>query len=129
MPDAATFFAFQQKAAALVVTAVLVVSALVGDGLVDKSLLGQPLQLPVHGGQADGLTLPVQLLCQLRGGGAALRAGLDALQHRPLLPCHIGNGHVSHLQFENENRFQIIAGKQNLSSRQAERMRFLATRH
>ena len=45
MPDAAAFFAFQQKAAALVVTAVLVVSALVGDGLVDKSLLGQPCLL------------------------------------------------------------------------------------
>lgn len=123
MTDGAAFFAFQQKAAALVVAAVLIIGTLIGDGLVDEALLGQALQLPVHGGQADGLSLGVELLRQLSGGGAALGTGLDALQHRPLLPGHIGNGHVVCLQFENENQFQIIARSANLSSRAAAKMR------
>ena len=85
MADRAALFTLQQKAAALVMGgAVLIVSSLICDHLVDKALSGQTLQLPVHRGKPHLLALGMQLLRQLRSRGAPLRTAGNILQHRPL---------------------------------------------
>ena len=116
MADRAALFTLQQKAAALVMGgAVLIVSPLIRDYFVDKALLGQTLQLPVHRGKPHLLALGMQLLRQLRSRGAPLRTAGNILQHRPLLAGHIRNRHIFASEFENENQFQIIAGSPHLS--------------
>ena len=98
MPDRAAFFALQQEAVSLLVGGtILIIGALIRDHLVHAPLLGQPLQLPVHGGQSHPAAFCVQLLRQLCRGGAPLRAVGDACQHGLLLARHIGCRHICHL--------------------------------